>query len=670
MSNPLSASENTPSAPSLRHSDHASSNGAFASSSSKPHEITLPKLDPHLQNTQSTYKQWSEEQSSERRGKQPVSDDVLFLDSAANTPRLPPNRHGSDDLESALPHDLTMLDDRAPPLPSNSPYSSHLQHNLPPSPSPPSPKGALVTSFSEVNLRTFCHLQDPLRRDPSLRDKITRDRISLSANLGYKSPRRNFSPQLNPQRTRSQGAMNDPNNTRAMTEEAKEAKDHRRDDAGRTESTERLEGVSTQDKRNRSSSRGGRVEKRIEATLAKAEPSTTARSRKSSHLLGLFKDNAAQEPKKSIDKASSTPSGESRDRQKPNIPPPNADESITDKGTISRDQEQVGESITTIQQVSEQLGLSTVDHAKPDKPGDEESGLDYRLGERTTLLPANLLSDIREHQLTIPTSTTADSRKLRSPQTMSTPSQDIEGNIDVDAMKSSTVDNSTEQTRPETISEVEGEEDSDKEEILSALYYPHQAPSPDTLEHIADIRSPSASSNKQKDSRHPVNQETASTEEDDPLSEEVDIALQSQNKQRYLHGDLPKTSVLPDDNLAFDSGLSSASESDYESLDEGWRSTSGDERHSLDDDDDETTPKASPGAVPTFLRFRSRRKRGRLAAPFGVVELKPYTHQVGGHSTVYKFSKRAVCKPLSNRENEFYEVIEHDHPELLKFLPK
>ncbi|KAL9587842.1 MAG: hypothetical protein Q9203_003340 [Teloschistes exilis] len=671
MSNPLSASENTPSAPSLRHSDHASSNGALASSSSKPHEITLPKLDPQLQDTQSRHKQWSKEQSAERRGEQPVSDDVLFLDSAANTPRLPPNRHGSDDLESAPPHDLTMLDDRAPPLPSNSPHSSHLQHKLPPSPSPPSPKGALVTSLSEVNLRTFCHLQDPLRRDLSLRDKeFTRDRISPSANLGYKSPRRNFSPQLNPHRTRSQGAMNDANNKRAMTEEAKEAKDHRRDDAGRTESTERLEGVSTQDKRNRSSSRGGRVEKRIEATLAKAEPSMTARSRKSSHLLGLFKDNAAQEPKKSTDKASSTPSSDSRDRQKLHIPPPNADELITDKGTISHDQEQLGQSITTSQQVSEQLGLSKGDHAKPDKLGDQESGLDYRLGEKTALLPANLLSDIREHQLTIPTSTTADSRKLRSPQTMSTPGQDIESNIDVDAMKSSTVDNPAEQTRPETISEVEGEEDSDKEEILSALYYPHQAPSPDTLEHIADIRSPSASNNKQKDPNHSMNQEIASTEEDDTLSEEVDIALQSQNKQRYLHGDLPKTSASSDDNLAFDSGLSSASESDYESLDEGWRSTSGDERHSLDDDDDGTTPKASPGAVPTFLRSRSRRKRGRLAAPFGVVELKPYTHQVGGHSTVYKFSKRAVCKPLSNRENEFYEVIEHDHPELLKFLPK
>ncbi|KAL8661298.1 MAG: hypothetical protein Q9202_005723 [Teloschistes flavicans] len=655
MSTPLSASENTPSTPSLRHSDHASSDDALASSSSEPQEITVPKLDPQLQDTRSTSKPWSEEQSAERREKQLVSDDVLFLDSAANTPRMPPNRHGSNDLESAPSHDLTMLDEKPTLLPSHSPGSSHLQYNLPPSPSAPSPRGALVTSFSEVNLRTFCHLQDPLHRDLPLRDKeFTRDRISPAANLGYKSPHRNFSPQLNPQRTRSQGAMNGPNIARAMTEEAKDP-DH--DDAERTESKEQAEGINAQDKRNRSSSRSGRVEKRIEATLAKAEPSTAARSRKSSHLLGLFKENTAQEPKKSIDKAPSTPSGEPKDKQKelpkPNIPPPGADETVEEEAGVSRDQEQ---------SVGEPLGLSTGDHEKLDKPANQERGLDYRLGDRTTLLPANLLSEIREHQLTIPTGTTTDSRKSRSPQKFSIPGQETEGDVAAGTMKPSTVDTSTEHRRPETIAEAEGEEDSDKEEILSALYYPHQAPSPDTLEHITDLRSSSVTETMQENARYPVNQETAN------INEEVDIALQSQNKQRYLHGDLPKTSASSDDALTFDSGLSSASESDYESLDEGGRSTSGDERHSFNDDG--TTPKASPGAVPTFLRSRSRRRRGRLAAPFGVVELKPYSHQVGGHSTVYKFSKRAVCKPLSNRENEFYEVIEHDHPELLKFLPK
>lgn len=52
------------------------------------------------------------------------------------------------------------------------------------------------------------------------------------------------------------------------------------------------------------------------------------------------------------------------------------------------------------------------------------------------------------------------------------------------------------------------------------------------------------------------------------------------------------------------------------------------------------------------------------------IELKPYKHQVGGHTTLWRFSRRAVCKQLNNRENEFYEIIERYHRDLLAFLPR
>ncbi|BFZ62661.1 inositol polyphosphate kinase kcs1 [Saitoella coloradoensis] len=52
------------------------------------------------------------------------------------------------------------------------------------------------------------------------------------------------------------------------------------------------------------------------------------------------------------------------------------------------------------------------------------------------------------------------------------------------------------------------------------------------------------------------------------------------------------------------------------------------------------------------------------------VMLKPYKHQVGGHTAIFRFSKKAVCKPLARRENEFYEAVENHHRELLPFLPK
>ncbi|KAH7320809.1 hypothetical protein B0I35DRAFT_407848 [Stachybotrys elegans] len=56
--------------------------------------------------------------------------------------------------------------------------------------------------------------------------------------------------------------------------------------------------------------------------------------------------------------------------------------------------------------------------------------------------------------------------------------------------------------------------------------------------------------------------------------------------------------------------------------------------------------------------------------PVEAIELIPYKHQVGGHTTLWRFSRRAVCKQLNNRENEFYETIERYHRELLPFLPR
>ncbi|KAJ4144347.1 hypothetical protein LMH87_003233 [Akanthomyces muscarius] len=56
--------------------------------------------------------------------------------------------------------------------------------------------------------------------------------------------------------------------------------------------------------------------------------------------------------------------------------------------------------------------------------------------------------------------------------------------------------------------------------------------------------------------------------------------------------------------------------------------------------------------------------------PLEAIELIPYKHQVGGHTTLWRFSRRAVCKQLNNRENEFYETIERFHRDLLPFLPR
>lgn len=52
------------------------------------------------------------------------------------------------------------------------------------------------------------------------------------------------------------------------------------------------------------------------------------------------------------------------------------------------------------------------------------------------------------------------------------------------------------------------------------------------------------------------------------------------------------------------------------------------------------------------------------------VELRPFKNKVGGHTAIFRFSKKAVCKALMNRENLWYEAVERKHLDLIKFMPK
>ena len=52
------------------------------------------------------------------------------------------------------------------------------------------------------------------------------------------------------------------------------------------------------------------------------------------------------------------------------------------------------------------------------------------------------------------------------------------------------------------------------------------------------------------------------------------------------------------------------------------------------------------------------------------VELRPFKNKVGGHTAIFRFSEKAVCKALMNRENLWYEAIERKHLGLWRFMPK
>ncbi|KAF2857346.1 SAICAR synthase-like protein [Piedraia hortae CBS 480.64] len=183
------------------------------------------------------------------------------------------------------------------------------------------------------------------------------------------------------------------------------------------------------------------------------------------------------------------------------------------------------------------------------------------------------------------------------------------------------------------------------EYIKSAQYIPHKGRRVD---------------DSPDDKQVSLNQRGEAPEKKD-TSDHVDIAIRQGDTSDCLQGDLSEPSSLPkfeplpspalvDKNVKSDSDYES-DYTGYESLPEPdeARATGG-LRHQLD--------------VARGVPSDSRRP------PVGVVELKPYRHQVGGHTALYRFSRRAVCKQLNSKENMFYETVEKYHPELLGFMPR
>ena len=89
-----------------------------------------------------------------------------------------------------------------------------------------------------------------------------------------------------------------------------------------------------------------------------------------------------------------------------------------------------------------------------------------------------------------------------------------------------------------------------------------------------------------------------------------------------------------------------------------------------EEDLSDTTPTGSLIRQDTLTLPKVQEPMIEEPKPLDAIELIPYRHQVGGHTTMWRFSKRAVCKQLNNRENEFYENVERLHPKLCKFLPR
>ncbi|KAL9611922.1 MAG: hypothetical protein Q9167_003445, partial [Letrouitia subvulpina] len=673
---PLSSSENSsPSLP-VRSSDSLSSSHHDTSLPPPKSEAITPLLSSYQNQFGPPTKSWSDDLMVRDRAPQLLQEAIAPSESTSTTPRLPPIS-GSKDLPS-VPHDeLDSLDKQSAEHQAYLSTSLRATETRPP-PSPLSTKNPMVTSFSEINIRNGHQSGLHATNRVSNLERVT---SSFGAGAVTAEKLRDLPP--NVARTRSLGAMS---STEQSVNEREENNIVAWDLSGRERSLKLEQGEKGEGTRNRSSSRSGKVEKRIEATLTKAEPASNARSRKSSHLLGLFKENAVQESKKSQEKSKS-PSG----ILPPDVSAPSTTSTL--KGE-NKNQAIVGtpldHGISPPIQRSPSFGDQDYFRQKaPAEPAPRtpttdlqldfaqetqqatQQGVENQADETHHSLPKNLLREIREHhQLSIPPRNIIQSQRkhvapiLTTEEGDATPTQ--KKSLPFGA-KSQESDEPTE-SFPTIDEEEDADDESDKEQISSALYYPHEAPSPDAFDSEKDDTALASEALKGSETDiQSARQSTQDFEEVAP-SNEVDIALQSKNKHKYLHGDLLKSREHTATSKSISSGLSSASESEYESYDESGRSVSGDDTTATDDV--ENTPKASPTTRSKFFRAIPRPGLGRQTQPKNAVELQPYDHQVGGHNTVFQFSKRAVCKPLSNRENEFYEVIERQHPDLLKFLPR
>ena len=371
----------------------------------------------------------------------------------------------------------------------------------------------------------------------------------------------------------------------------------------------KLEGMSIAASQRRSSKAENGVDKIIDAQLPEPEPTTAnKRGRKASHYLRLFKEHEAGERRQ----AEKQKGDKAKEKRGANMRKSASESGIHDR--LSGPESTVEEDVESVED------------------GNEVTVSAKRMAHN---LPLDLLEDIRNHHHLHPGAAT------KKGYHKTVPAQDVEKRLQEEQLK------------------VEEDEESDREHISSATYFPHQgvATGDSPTEDQLLAHKPDANAQTPKDE----------TKTKRP-SDDVDIALRSDVKREYLHGDMslsraPSTTDFEKLPKPLIDNERLPSDSEYESYSEGYDTALSEK--------EETTPTATPQVQGETKPESSRRRRSHHAPPpIGAVELKPYKHQVGGHTTVYRFSRRAVCKQLNSKENMFYETIEKRHPELLGFMPK
>lgn len=227
-------------------------------------------------------------------------------------------------------------------------------------------------------------------------------------------------------------------------------------------------------------------------------------------------------------------------------------------------------------------------------------------------------------------------------------------------------------------SKTDEDDDSGHEEIFSAVFLPHKKTHDDeneedededeeVVQEMSTMARPSLQrlekSDKSKSQQWLEEHEVPSSELDEKFlgNQSKSIALPS---PRFPKSPSPFTEKDP----PYFPQVQESSRGDNATNEQA--PTVRDDNGANEDPESDTTPTGSLKRHSTFAVPKPQEPPPEPKQPLDAIELIPYRHQVGGHTTMWRFSKRAVCKELNNRENEFYENVERLHPKLCKFLPR
>lgn len=370
----------------------------------------------------------------------------------------------------------------------------------------------------------------------------------------------------------------------------------------------------------RDSLRDGQVEKSVTEVLSGIEPNN--RSRKASHSLRFFKEGLPEEKTKK--KESSRHGGHGRDTLSPQLESiPQAEHADVDEGDkqsgVDQSPRDLGTGLADLIQATRSPVLADA--------GRTRQGSDY-VGHPLAIDKTPTLQDsaARRHD-----GTKAEDYALLPEPAITTTGQGHERR------------NSGDSTA--TAGSGEDGDDSSEEKISSAVFVPHQAPQEPSG------TAPTAPVSLQ---RQPPGQR-APPRGDDWL-------VKADEPEADQHEEEEQSPARPGQNRDMSTMRSETSKTEFalikRSTDE-FAASNGDPRSPV-----------QPPAAPQPLDGPAVEEQPPPEPTLEAIELIPYKHQVGGHTTLWRFSKRAVCKQLNNRENEFYERIERDVGDLLAFLPR